>query len=354
MRVFKLSMVAFAISGFVLFSCGCDAAKEAASDIADRAKDAVGDGDEEATAADVATAEPKAAPAAAAAPPTPQQIVDAFLKTSPTQYTDDMIVEAANASPANEAITSLKLSGSPIGVAGMEALQRFPNLKELDLSGGRTLSASACQPIGQLTQLEVLNLDSTPWNDAMMPVLAGLTELKDLDLDHTRVSDQGLVHLQGLSNLQSLKLRKATTNGAAFKLLKLSALERLEVGQTQFGVEGSKYFKNMPNLKVLIAGSAAISDDTLKGLRACRNLEELYVGSNGISDNGLKYLKPFKQLKKLSLSKNQVSGRGLIVMKSLRQVEMLDIDGTYTNQQSVNELVELLPDADIMWGGRTW
>ncbi|MFK7820895.1 MAG: leucine-rich repeat domain-containing protein [Planctomycetaceae bacterium] len=352
MRLYKLPFAAFVIGGFALLSCGCDAAKEAASDIADRAKDAVGDGENTAAPADTTSAEPTAAAPAA---PTPQQLVDAFLNTSPRQYTDDMIVEAANASPANEAVTSLKLSAAPVTVKAIEALQRFPNLKELDLSGGRLLSAASCQPIANLQQLESLKLAGTAWNDAMMPVLSGLSGLRELDLDHTKVSDQGLVHLQNLENLRSLKLRRATTNGAVFKLLKLPNLERLEVGQTLFGVEGSKYLKNMPNLKVLIAGTAGISDETLKGLRACKNLEELFVGSNGITDDGLKFLKSSKKLKKLSLSKNtRVSGRGLIVMKSLRQVEMLDIDGTSANQQTVNDLVELLPDTDIMWGGRTW
>lgn len=59
---------------------------------------------------------------------------------------------------------------------------------------------------GILTNLEVLDLESTQVTDVGLVDLEGLTSLGFLDLSGTQVTDAGLVHLKGLTNLLKLWL----------------------------------------------------------------------------------------------------------------------------------------------------
>jgi hypothetical protein len=347
------SLIAAMLALLTIPLIGCDAAKDAANDVARRAKEAVSSGDTATAVEEAAVDTPVAAPPVVETKPDPQQLVDRFLKLSPRDINDKQVMAIATNDEAKELITELKLSGAPVSPAGLDALVMFPNLRSLDMSGTRH-SAGSYSFLTKLN-LEVLSLHTTQFNDAAMPFLTGLTELRELTLSDTGVSDQGLVNLKDLKNLEVLRLRKLQTNGASFKSVPCQKLRVLEVGRTAFGIEGWRFMKKMPNLEILRAGECGFGDDALKSLRGCTNLQELYLGKNGITDNGLKSLGGLKKLQKLSLPNNRtISGRGLIVMKKLKQVTMLDINGTMANQQTVKDLVELLPECDIMYEGMTF
>lgn len=332
---------------------GCDAAKDAANDVAKRAKEAVNSGDSATAVKEAPVDTPAAAPPVVETKPDPQQLVNRFLKLSPQDINDKQVMAIATNEETKELITELKLSGARVTPAGLDALAMFPNLRSLDMSGTGH-SPDAYRFLTKLN-LEVLSLHTSKFNDAAMPFLTGLTELRELTLSDTSVSDQGLVNLKGLTNLEVLRLRKLQTNGAAFKFVPCQKLRVLEVGRTAFGMEGWRFMKKMPNLEILRAGECGFGDHALKSLRSCNNLLELYLGKNSITDNGLKSLGGLKKLQKLSLPNNRtVSGRGLVVMRKLKQVTTLDINGTMANRQTVKDLVELLPDCDIMYEGMTF
>lgn len=285
--------------------------------------------------------------------PDPQQLVDAFLRLPARDKTDKRLFEIVALDPGRELVTELSLTGAPLSDDGLKALASLPNLKSLKLTNARQYNPQRFAFLANLNALEVLDLEATNFDDSSMRFLSGLSHLRELTLSQTGVTDQGLPGLQNLGNLEVLRARKITTNGAGFKSVPGGSLRVLEVGRTLWGVHGWRFLKQMPNLEILRAGECGLGDDGMKALRGCSNLQELYIAKNGFTDKGLLSLKGLKNLKKLSLANNTISGVGLIVMKSLPQVIMLDINGTRCNDQAAKELVELLPEADIMYNGLT-
>ena len=76
-----------------------------------------------------------------------------------------------------------------------------------------------------MTQLQALNLQSTPVTDAGLEHLKGLTQLQALGLWCTQVSDAGLEHLKGLTQLQSLGLAETRVTDAGEVGLKKGTAE---------------------------------------------------------------------------------------------------------------------------------
>jgi hypothetical protein len=70
-----------------------------------------------------------------------------------------------------------------------------------------------------LTELETLDLSSTPVSDVGLEYLQDLSRLERLDLSDTKVTDAGLEQLRGLTNLRLLDLSgTAVTDEAAAEL----------------------------------------------------------------------------------------------------------------------------------------
>ncbi len=352
---FQLAIAAAAV---VVFSqSGCDAVKDAASDVADRASDAI-DG------TDKATAEPAAADIDAggsgtitAAPPpakpTPEQVISNFKSIPSNKITDANLVELASLESGLDQVTEIKLNGSFLGQAGMEALAKLTSLKKLEY-GACQLQGNGYAPLANLKQLEYLNLESARFDNSAMQFIAGLTNLKELVLSGTDVTDESFRALQNMKQLEVFRIRKTRIDGSGFQIFKGSPLRVIEAGKTQFGLHGYKYVGGMPNLEVLATSEASVNDNALRGVRACGNLRELSIGNNMITDTGLKSLGGLKNLEKLSLSNNSaITQFGLGVMKRLKNVKFLDINGTKCSDQAARELQELLPEADIMFKGMT-
>jgi hypothetical protein len=82
-----------------------------------------------------------------------------------------------------------------------------------------------------LSQIGVLELNSTPVTDAGLKHVSGLHKLRALMLDETLVTDEGLTHLAGLSNLVVLKVRgTAVTPDGVGRLQKALPHCRIEAG----------------------------------------------------------------------------------------------------------------------------
>ena len=87
--------------------------------------------------------------------------------------------------------------------------------------------------ISRLTQLEVLELDSTNVTDAGLAHVQGLTELTWLSINETQVTDSGLHHLEGLTCLLVLELRDTQVTDAGLAQLQgLTSLKVLDLSRT--------------------------------------------------------------------------------------------------------------------------
>ncbi len=178
-----------------------------------------------------------------------------------------------------------------------ENLAGRENLKELDLGGCSKITSEGFALLGNLRNLEVLNLRQTGVTDAGMEHLRGLVHLRKLYLDGTKISGKALVPVGTLENLDYLSLIN-----------------------TRIPDEGLEHLKGLVRLRFLVMarlafaprGSGDISDAGLAHLAGLKNLIVLLLqGNKWVSDAGLVHLSGLKKLRKLSLEKTSVTDSGV-------------------------------------------
>jgi len=121
--------------------------------------------------------------------------------------------------------------------------------------------ALAC--LGDLGQLEGMNLAGNSVTDGVLAQVNGLNRLRFLMLQHTKISDTGLTHVRSLTNLQQLYIT-----------------------------------------------DAGIGDDGLIHFRRLTNLEDLWLVQTGVTDVGLENLKGMIRLRSLEVQRSRVTDAG--------------------------------------------
>jgi Leucine-rich repeat (LRR) protein len=115
-------------------------------------------------------------------------------------------------------VARIQLHGRALDANTIDLLQRFPELRYLDLSAGN-LDDTLATKIASLGNLEFLVLWGTPLTDQSLPSLAKLSRLKSLDLSMTNLSGAGLTNLAKLQNLEELHLEIPNLDAAAVATL---------------------------------------------------------------------------------------------------------------------------------------
>lgn len=135
-----------------------------------------------------------------------------------------------------------------------EALARVGDLGQLETLNvpGASVTDGDLARLDGLYRLQQLMLPSTQITDAGLAHLRGLTELTQLNLERTRVSDAGLVHLKGLASLFGISLGKTQVSDAGLVHLKgLTELRYLDLSDTQVTDAGLVQLKGLKKLLTL-------------------------------------------------------------------------------------------------------
>jgi hypothetical protein len=134
---------------------------------------------------------------------------------------------------------------------GEERMARFDGVTAASL-GYSPGTDAALYYVGQLTELEDLDLSRTDVTDRGLAHLKMLTKLKRLSLDDTKITDRGLEQLEGLSNLRTLSLKHTSVTDAGLPRLKsCTSLRRLRVDNTYVTHAGMDDLdRAMPDLRI--------------------------------------------------------------------------------------------------------
>ncbi len=105
--------------------------------------------------------------------------------------------------------------------------------------------------------------------DAQLEPLGQLEQLERIDLSDTQITDAGLVYLERLGDLRSLVLRgTAVTDRGIAPLARLASLESLDVSNTPVSDAGLAPFRGHAQLQWVIAvGTNVTAADVLPGVR---------------------------------------------------------------------------------------
>ncbi len=253
------------------------------------------------------------------------------------RVTDDWLRNLAG----QEDLRRLELSGTAVTSAGLAHLKDLKKLERLNVcltavddEGLRHLAGltkmrrmvvcsskvtgSGFRDLGGMTQLESINLHSSPADDAGLEAIGKLTSLRRLEVVHTKVTDAGLKHLAGLVNLRQLHVAShdTTETGLAF-LGRLKELEQLDVYEKSASNQTLEQVGGLPKLRSLMLVGGPFDDAGLRHLTRLTTLEELSLSSDRVTDACVESLAVLKSLRKLSLAGTRVTEAGKQRLRTL-------------------------------------
>lgn len=204
-------------------------------------------------------------------------------------------------------LENLNLESTDITDTELASLHHLTQLRKLNLSRNKRLTNGGLVHFAALTQLRELNLSSNPdITDEGLTHLAALTQLRKLVLNnHMNIRSEELDKLAPLKQLRVLHLKASPiTNKGLAKLARLSQLRELGLSYSLFLTNKElKYLTPLSQLQVLDLRGTRITNGGLAKLAPLTELRELYLTSNfDITDKGLKHLARLAQLRKLHLS----------------------------------------------------
>jgi len=86
----------------------------------------------------------------------------------------------------------LDLTNSEVSDAGLENLQKFPNLKKLTLENSQKITAAGIQKIESVMSLEHLNLVGLALDDSVVNSIAKMESLLEVYLYRTGISEDAI------------------------------------------------------------------------------------------------------------------------------------------------------------------
>jgi len=202
---------------------------------------------------------------------------------------------------------------------------------------------SSLKRIGQLENIQELNLDSSRITDRGLQYLKPLKKLKSLNLSNlvrtqaSRVSrrkrgefspggltDAGMVHLQQIPTLESLDIRLSqVTNRGLSHLLGLGALSHLALPE-KVDDDGLALVSQIGSLNSLDVNSCFITDVGVTHLLKMQQLESLRIDATYIPVEALARLKTLPNLSSLAVTFGDVDNETLMVLKTFDSLTELE------------------------------
>nr|XP_048317864.1 receptor-like protein 43 isoform X3 [Ziziphus jujuba var. spinosa] len=225
-------------------------------------------------------------------------------------------------------VIGLKLSNEGIsgGIDDNSTLFNLVDLKSLDLSSNEDLQSEIPSRIGNLTNLNYLNLSYSFWYQQIPKTISLLNKLLILDLSDIYAESSNLSMFKNLTRLEELYLDGINMSTS-----------RNEWGQA--------LSSSLPNLRVLSLISCSLSGPIDKSLAKLQYLSVVQLDSNDLSSSEVpKFFANFSNLTTLSLSGCSLYG---MFPKEIFQVPTLRILDISVNELLSGSLPEFPLDSDL-------
>lgn len=234
---------------------------------------------------------------------------------------------------------------------GLAALAKLTQVKHLILDGSK-ISSAGYAPLGKMTSLTRLSLnEARTFDDAAAAHLATLKNLRALHLFDNRLSDAGLAPLAGLTELRELQAWKGNFSDAGIAhlagLAKLRIL-RLDSETLDVSNDGLRHLAGLKELKHLSLHARRAMDEGLAALAGLTELEYLDLQHMQIHGPGLAHLKALAKLQHLYLSNTPLDDEGLKSLPALTSLKLLNLGDTMLTDAGLAPLAEL-PKLDTLY-----
>ncbi len=282
-----------------------------------------------------------------------------------TKVTDQGMAELAKC----KTLRSISIPGTAVTDQGLTSLLALPKLSSLGLGvydEGAQVTDEGMETIGQMTELEHLELSGTEVSGIGLKQISQLKQLKSLSIDNTKITEAGLAELKPLQNLENLRcytigigdegaqhlgqllgLKRISanmrlTNAGVAKLAKLPNLEQLSLSGSKITDAAIGDIAKMKSLKELWFQDCQVTDEGIALLRDLSTIEALLIHETGMTTDGLESLATLSKLKRLNLDISQIEGKqqDWSALSQFKQIEHLTIRG---ESFSDDDLVHLEP-----------
>jgi len=176
----------------------------------------------------------------------------------------------------------LYVCSSSLGDAGVHELASLP-LRSLHLGHCKTLTDAACASIARIATLRFLDLSSNAIGSAGLRALHPLGELEQLVLAFLGVDDAAVADIcASFPKLRALSLgfSREITDAAIDALVRLDALESLDLAGSQVTARGIDRLAQMPNLTAL-----GLEDCSRDAIERAKANERWYVNTRDLLDH---------------------------------------------------------------------
>jgi hypothetical protein len=248
---------------------------------------------------------------------------------------------AAAAAPAKSA--AIGDAKAAIAAAGGTVDQDGSRITGVGLEKATTL-ATVLPLLGQLRDLETLNIGNPALKDADVRAIEGLPKLKSLGFMGAPIGDAAMPVLKTLPALRVLNISatKVTDDGLA-QIKDLSALEYLGLKGTGLTDAGLLNLKNLTGLVTLNLADTKITDAGLVNLSGMTHLESVNLSNDNVTDAGLAQLARMPSVAGINVSGTKVTDAGLVQLKQLSKLTKLNVTGTAVTEQGVKDAKKFLP-----------
>ena len=280
-------------------------------------------------------------------------------------------VELASRAPLDDGQVALRIRFNTCSYAADEAavnsILSYYGLSDLD-----SFADVVSFPSGTRCAVTGLSIPSKQLNLPLPATIGDLRNLQTLDLQYNRIPDPLPTSLGNLANLQTLNLRHNQLHDPLpASLASLGNLHALELEANALNGPLPQQIRSMARLQRLFLSSNDLSGPLPQWLGELRNLEHLWLGYNQLSGSLPASLNTLDRLTQLSLANNEFGGQLPGGLTSLHRLQALHLEhnqftgalpaslgdlsrlaGLYVEQNSLSgPLPASMTSLDYLWSG---
>jgi internalin A len=240
--------------------------------------------------------------------------------------------------PAFKKLERLDLSHTRISDEGLLRLKPARQIEDLSLLYAELITDLGMNAIKGWRRLKRLNVRGTRIANDTLGIVGELVQLESLDIANTRITDSGLENLASLTRLKHLAIGKNGNSESAMGILRvLSTLESLDLSGPARSQRGRS--------------SGAMQDSVVSMIAGLQALRTLKLGHSDVDSRGLSKLAALERVEKLGLECcPRVNDEALQKLAAWKGLKYLDVQETKVTQTGVASLQAARPGIRILSG----
>ncbi|HEY9717406.1 MAG TPA: hypothetical protein V6C69_08055 [Trichormus sp.] len=261
-------------------------------------------------------------------------------------------IEIADTKDADAILQSLQSFGQEflllrdlkLGKAGVEAINKMPNLKALVMYGINTDSLASLDP-SKLRELSVKAIDPDEQLALLLQNCKTMNNLTTLALDDSVISDKMNGAARKVPSLKRLAFDGSTlTDSQLAPWLASCNLTDLGLHDTPVTDDGLNLLKSQTSLESLnISRCHSITDQGLIAVANLPNLRKIDLCNSAVSDQGVLYLSRSPRLESLALANTSITSTCLPRFTAFKCLQFLGLDGNNLPVDRIQRLRQQMP-----------